>query len=128
MKVAVDTSVVVRLLVGEPQGQFAKAKKLLENLFARGERACVSDLVCAEAYFALRHHYGLPEIEAGRLLHSLLRAAVIAAEPPGLDEIFTGSSSAGVVDRMIVLRHNALGLQTLTCDRGQAKLDNASLI
>ena len=49
---------VVRLLVGLPEVQAAAARRRLERAVERGEPVFVSDLVLAESYHALQHHYG----------------------------------------------------------------------
>ena len=64
MKAGLDTSVVLRLLLGQPADQAARAVAFLDELSRGGHHAVVSDLVVAEAYFALQHHYG--GVEAGR--------------------------------------------------------------
>lgn len=56
-----DTSVVVRLLVGMPEAQYRVARRRLENAHAQGETVLVSDLVIAETCHVLRHHYGIEE-------------------------------------------------------------------
>ena len=61
MKTAgLDTSVVVRLLVGVPESQALAAKDFLDACQLAGTRACVSDMVVAEAYHALIYHYEVP--------------------------------------------------------------------
>jgi len=53
-----DTSVVVRLLVGLPEALAQAAQRRLERAVETGERVFVSDLVIAEAYFAARPDSG----------------------------------------------------------------------
>lgn len=43
-----DTSMLLRLLVGEPECQAEKAKRALQEIVDSGERAKVSDLVLSE--------------------------------------------------------------------------------
>ena len=60
MRLGLDTSVVLRLLVGEPQPLAERAwQVIVETRAARGE-IVVSDLVVSEAYFA--RLLGLPFI------------------------------------------------------------------
>ena len=47
MTVGLDTTVFVRLLIGEPHDQFARAEAYLDELYLRGDEAIVSDLVVA---------------------------------------------------------------------------------
>ena len=59
-----DTSVVVRLLAVLPEGQALRARARLEQALDAGETVLVTDLVIAEAYHALHHHYRMPKAEA----------------------------------------------------------------
>ena len=59
-----DTSVVLRLLVGEPGDLAKRASDFLADRLATGATVHVCDLVLAEAYFALQHYYGLPKAES----------------------------------------------------------------
>ena len=99
-----DTSVVLRLLLGEPAEQAARAVAFLDELAQGGQRAAVSDLVVAEAYFALQHHYGVTKRDALAGLRRLfadgeiasLGAAAEILRLEGLD-----SAKPGFVDRLI---------------------------
>jgi predicted nucleic acid-binding protein len=63
-----DTSVVVRLLMGVPEAPARAARRRLEHAAEAGETVLVSDLVISEAYHALQYHYGVPKAEARSLL------------------------------------------------------------
>src|SRR5437764_854327 len=69
MPIGLDTSVVVRLLIGLPEAQARTARRRLELAVERRERVVVSDLVLAETYHALQHHYRMPKREARSILH-----------------------------------------------------------
>jgi predicted nucleic acid-binding protein len=56
--VGLDTSVLVRLLTGEPRELALVALDYLQEREKAGDRVIVSDWVLAEAYYALQHHYG----------------------------------------------------------------------
>lgn len=104
MKVGLDTSVVLRLLTGEPEGQARAALRWLREVQVAGTTPMVSDLVVSEAYFALQHHFDVPKAEALRQLGEFLSsgdvtgngvaAAMLAV--PGL-----ASAKPGFVDRLI---------------------------
>jgi len=94
--IGLDTSVVLRLLIGEPRAQADVARRRIERALIAGEKVVVTDLVVAEAFHALRHHYDVPQ--------------------------------TGVVDRLIVARHRALGATTATFDRSQARLEGGVLL
>ena len=74
--IGLDTSAVVRLLVGEPAAQAAAARALVD---AHAGEVFVSDLVVAEAYFALRHHYDVPHPETVAALRALIEDRRIMA-------------------------------------------------
>ena len=61
MAIGLDTTVVLRLLIGEPRSQTEVARGRIERALIVGEKVVVTDLVVAEAFHALRHHYSVPE-------------------------------------------------------------------
>src|SRR5579863_6004672 len=79
MNVGLDTSVLFRLLIGSPPGQARSAVHFLDNLCRSGGKACVSDLVIAESYFALQFHYGINKTDALAGLAALLSTGEIIA-------------------------------------------------
>ena len=105
MAIGLDTSVVLRLLIGEPRVQMEVARRRIESALIAGEQVVVTDLVITEAFHALRHHYGVPETMA-----------------------LGARGQAGLVDRLIVARHRALGATTATFDRRQARLEGGVLL
>jgi len=123
--VGLDTSVVLRLLIGEPRAQMEVARRRIERAFVAGEQVVVTDLVIAEVFHSLRHHYGVPAAEALGRLRDLLGSGVVRLDPAGAGEALgpQGRGQAGVVDRLIVARHRALGAATATFDRTQARLE-----
>lgn len=128
MSLALDTSVVVRLLVGEPGAQYRAARERLERAHAEAETVVVTDLVTVEAYYALRHHYQVPDDEARGRLKQLLESGVVAPRPDGLGPLVARSAPPGLADRVIHHRHEDLGAVTVTFDRAQAKLEGAELL
>lgn len=126
MAIGIDTSVVVRLLVGEPVAQARTARRRLERAVEAGELVLVADIVLAEAYFALHHHYGVPKDEARWVLQNFATSGVVTVDPPGITSAFEPGSGAGLVDRLIVARYRARGALTLTFERKQAALEGAT--
>lgn len=109
--VGLDTSFLLRLLVFEPEAQAAVAE--LDRMRETGQRGAVSDLVAAETYFALQHHYEVPKQEALNRLRELLEApeftcmgeAASILRQPNLSR-----SKPGFVDRLIhaeYIKHTA---------------------
>lgn len=120
--IGLDTSVVLRLLVGEPATQAKRALQFLDELFEGGEKAVVSDLVVSESYFALQYHYQVPKFEALEALRALLESNEIEAEGTALSVLQTprlASAKPGFVDRMI---HEGY----LQCIEGMATFEKAA--
>ena len=128
--IGLDTSVVLRLLIGEPRAQTGIARRRIERALSAGEEVVVTDLVIAEAFHALRHHYSVPEPVALGQLREFLDSGIVSVDPVGAREAVEPEARerAGVVDRLIVARHRALGATTATFDRRQARLDGGVLL
>ena len=129
MTSGLDTSVVVRLLVGEPAAQGAAARQFLDDATAAAGLR-VSDLVLAETWFALRHHYAVPEDDALRAIGGLLADPRILASPAAR-RVFTPSATRvkpGLIDRLIHAAYADDGASVVTFDRAAARLPGARLL
>jgi len=116
--IGMDTSVVLRLLTGEPAAQARAALEWLHKTKASGIIPVISDLVASEVYFALQHHFNVSKAEALRHIALLMTSGDVAAygvvatvlATPGL-----ASAKPGFVDRLIYeqyVRENAAGMVT----------------
>lgn len=132
MSAGLDTSVVVRLLVGEPKVQATAARDFLaRRAAAGGSPSRISDLVVSEAFFALIHHYRVPPAEAVRALNSLFEDPRVAASRlaravlavPGV-----ATGRPGLVDRLIHGQYDAEGSGLVTFDRAAGRLPGAQLL
>jgi predicted nucleic acid-binding protein len=123
--IGLDTSVVVRLLVGLPESQARVARRRLEEAVEAGERVVVSDLVIAETYHALQHHYAVPKAQARSVLRRFVASGIIGLEPHAAFRALEVAGGAGLVDRLIHLRYRSLGAITLTFERRQGTLEGA---
>lgn len=85
----------------------------------------MTDLVLAEAYFALHHHYGLAKNEARSHLRRMAGSGVLTVVPPEAVTALDPSSGAGLADRLIHARHRSEGALTLTFDKKMAVLEGA---
>jgi predicted nucleic acid-binding protein len=127
-----DTSVVVRLLTGEPAAQARRAREQLEASAKSGAGPLlVSDLVVGEAYFALLHHYAVPQAEAVAALLALLsdsrvRNGGVAREV--LAEVRGGSARPGFMDRLIARDYAQQGAGMFTFDRDASRLPGVRLL
>ncbi len=125
MSLGLDTSVVLRLLTGQPPKEALTARKRLERAVESNEDVHVTDLVLGETYFALQYHYGLPKEDARRGLLEMLKSGIVRASPAEALAALEPSKGAGVMDRLIHERHGHLGCVTLTFDRKMAALEGA---
>jgi predicted nucleic acid-binding protein len=80
---SLDTSVVIRLLVGQPADQYRRAMEFLRGQLSAGRAVHVSDLVLAEAYFALQGFYQLPKPDALQALALFARHSGVTVTPVG---------------------------------------------
>ena len=127
--VSVDTCVVLRILVREPIAQARKAKVFLQDAFLQGTRVCVSDLVVAESFHALIHHYDVPEAKAVGALKSFLESSVIFPTGNALTVLSSyKNTGAGFVDRLIRMEALSSSSQLMTFDKKLARLENVSLL
>ena len=120
----IDTSVLVRLLTGDPEEVYARTVVALGSLVEQ-ERAEIyaSNQVIGEAYVAVQHHYGVSKPEARAGLADVLRSGLVS--PLNAGAAFTAlqaSAGAGLIDRLIVDDYARSGLEVLTLDRKMASL------
>jgi len=129
-----DTSIVVRLLTGLPPAQTWRATALVvQEARAAGRPVMVSDLVVAEAYFALHDHYGVPKEDAARSLLALLLSGSVSPEPGSravyaLQSSLGGTKKPGFVDRLIHAQYERLGRRLVSFERAARKLKNAIVL
>lgn len=126
MIVGLDTSVLLRLLVGEPQEMALAALGFLLERQKAGDRLQVSDLVLAEAYHAVQHHYGADRREALDGLRAFLGTPGVEVEPDVTEVLGTPnleSAKPGFVDRVIHRRYLRSGAERMaTFEKAAGKL------
>ena len=131
MKVGLDTSVVLRLLTGQPATQAAAAVALLDEFQRRGDRAVVSDLVVAETYFALQHHYGVGKADALDALRRVFEDDEIESTGAAAAVLATrglASAKPGFVDRLIHRAYAAGGGQMASFETAAGKLGGVMVV
>ena len=127
----IDTSIFVRLLTGDPAKDYEQTRAALEKILHDDAAAEieVSNLVIAEGYFAVQHHYGVPKDEARAALVSVLTSGLVK---PQLGQIVLEALSEarepGVLDRLIATDYAANGLITVTNDRKMSRLPRSRLL
>ncbi len=121
----IDTSIFVRLLTGDPARDYIRTKNALEKILIDDPAAEieVSELVIAEAWFVLQHHYGVPKAEARAALISVLGSGLVKPRhATGVLEALGETREPGLMDRLIALDYSSSGLVTLTHDLKMARL------
>lgn len=78
--IAVDTNILVRLLVKDDERQTRKVVRLFSELDADSDRAFVSDVVVCEVVWVLRSAYDFDKAEIARAMRGLLAARQLAFE------------------------------------------------
>ena len=119
MTFGLDTSVVLRLLTGEPPELAAHALARYQQGMDNGDDFAVSDVVAAETYYALQHHYGKTKEESLAALMAFSGGEGISFSPDFMAAIKTPNvhkASLGFVDRMLVSGYASKGQITLSCD------------
>ena len=125
-----DTSVVVRIISGLPEGAAEKVGERIAADIAGGDAFTVSALVLSEAYFALQHHYAFTKEEALQSLRAFSRTEGITI-PKSIKAIL---ESANLVranpgfDRMIVSEYATAGSDTYSCEKSFRRLDGTVVV
>jgi predicted nucleic acid-binding protein len=131
LRVGLDTSVVLRLLTGEPEPLAVVAARRVEDSLRTGDTVLVSDLVVSEAYFALQHHYGLSKARAIGVLREFLRES--GAEAAGSSDGILATpnlaiAQPGLVDRLIHAEYLRVADVMLTFEKSAARLTGARIL
>ena len=120
----IDTSVLVRLLTGEPAGDFERCVKRLRVLVEDdGAEVFASNQVIGEAYVAVQHHYGVSKADARAGLMDVLRSGLVSPlNGRAVLEALEDEDGPGLFDRLIANGYSRAGVEVLTLDRKMASL------
>lgn len=125
----IDTSILVRLLTGDPPPAFERCVTRLSELTADGGEIYASNQVIGETYVAVQHHYGVSKGEARSGLTEVLRSGLVGPlRGRRVLEALGEGSGAGLFDRLIALEYEDEGLTTLTLDERMARLPGTTLL
>lgn len=120
----IDTSVFVRLLTGLPEAEHEMTiRRLTAIRSSQPEPITASNIVIAEAYAVLQHHFGQSKAEARAAISSILTSGLV--EPTGGDEVLTALAATkepGLTDRLIALDYATQRTEVLTLDRKMSAL------
>ena len=129
---ALDTNVLVRLLVEDDQAQLAAAKKLIRACINVGETLYVPVTVTLELEWVLRSAFGFDKASVTQTLAQLLATVELLFEAEGAVELallLYGEGSADFSDCLHVALAGTAGQQPLwTFGRAASKVDGARLL
>lgn len=123
----IDTSILVRLLTGDPKAGFDHSVRKLTHLVEKEDAEIfASNQVIGEAYVALQHHYGISKNDARAALADVLGCGlVVPLNGNNIIDILKLKTGCGLLDRLIADDYHRAGLVTLTLDRKMASLPDA---
>ncbi len=126
-RLGIDTSILVRLLTGEPAADFEYSASKLSGLVQEtAAEIFASNQVIGEAYVAVQHHHGITKADARSGLVDVLRSGLAAPlNGRAVIEALEASDSPGLFDRLIADDYRRAGLETLTLDRKTSDLPQA---
>ena len=120
----IDTSVLVRLLTGEPPEDFEHCvSRLCALIEDEGAEVFASNQVIGEAYVAVQHHYGVSKTDARAGLTDVLRSGLVSPmNGRAVFEALEAVEGPGLFDRLIADEYSRAGVEVLTLDRKMASL------
>lgn len=129
--IAVDTNVLVRLLVADERSQHLRAVRLFDEQAHEPGSLWVSQVVLAELGWVLSRTYGRTRAEVAQAVRALAGNATVSLEQPRAVEQAVGlyeSSRADLADCLLAARAQVEGLQgVFTFDRGMRGLPGVSV-
>ncbi len=128
---ALDTSVIMRLLTGQPRELAVVARAYMAETEQTGAKVFVSNLVVMEAYFACQHHYGMPKEAVLEGMLNLLSLPTFVVHPqlvsllsmPGL-----AAAKPGFLDRLIHAEATTAHLPLVTFEKAAVRLPNTRIL
>jgi len=133
MTIAIDTNVLVRLLVRDDEAQYAAAQRLVDQASAAGEPVLIVLGALLETEWVLRSRYKLDKASIADAFAKLLESADVAFEHlPSVEEalyVWAQHPSADFADCLLNARAAHLGRSRfVTFDTGAAQLPGAELL
>ena len=131
--IGLDTNVLVRYFAQDEPKQAAAARRLFQTRLTREAPGHVNVVTLAETCWVLKRLYAAGRAELVQVLENLLAAPNIVVERRALVrkalQAFEASAVAGLSDCLIAQLNGDAGCaQTLTFDRGAAKLDGFEML
>ena len=125
-RLGIDTSVLVRLVTGDPSDTYEHCVQELTKLVEQGDEVFASNQVIGEAYIAIQHHYGIDKDAVRAGLANALRSGLVSPlNGRAIIDLLESSGGAGVIDRLITDDYSHRELPVLTLDQRMASLKGA---
>ncbi|MFN3415089.1 MAG: PIN domain-containing protein [Caldimonas sp.] len=133
MSIALDTNVLVRLLVRDDEAQFEAARHLIHQAAAADEPVLIMLCALMETEWVLRSRYRLDKASIAAAFGHLLESRGVTFEhEPTVEEtlyLWSQHPSADFADCLLAARAAQLGrTRFVTFDAGAAKLPNTELL
>lgn len=133
MTIAIDTNVLVRLLVRDDEVQYAAAQRLVAEAAATEEPVLIVLGVLLEAEWVLRSRYKIDKARIADAFTGLLESSDVAFEhPPTVEEalyVWAQHPDADFADCLLTARAAHLGRRRfMTFDAGAARLPGVELL
>jgi len=130
--IALDTNVLLRLLLRDHAKQAAAAEKAFASAVSPDEPAVINAVVLSEAVWAMRKVYALPKDKVVAILRGLLAQSdisVVPDEPAHRALAAWEQGAAEFSDYLIAEINREIGCEfTFTFDRTAAKADTFKLL
>ena len=130
--IAVDTNVLVRLLVNDDAAQASKARQLFERAAAQQKNVWVSETVLVELAWTWARAYGRERSAVVMALHALCSNATVTLESPLAVRNATAAFERGpadFADCLLCAKAAAVGCEHVaTFDRGMKGLPAVKLL
>ena len=122
----IDTSVLVRLVVREPESDFRHVVDALQAMVEdEGREIFASNQVIGEAYVTIQHYYGVSDTDTRAALTNVLTSGLVAPlNGQAVIQALQTREGPGLFDRLIADDYSSAGLETLTLDRRMGNLPN----
>jgi hypothetical protein len=130
LRFGIDTSILVRLLTGDPEAGYRRCVEVLTRYVEEdGAEMFASNQVIGEVYVAVQHHYGVSKADARAALVSVLSSGLVG--PSGGAGVFAALNAeggCGLLARLIADDYRRAEWMTLTLDKRMAALPGCRLL
>jgi predicted nucleic-acid-binding protein len=127
--IALDTNVLLRLVVKDDEAQAEAALRLIEKLARNGEAAFVALITLVEFAWVLEDAYGVRPREISSIIREILSISTLVVERETMVLDALDADQGDLSDRLIHFAGVAAGCdRTVTFDRKTARLSGVELL